>query len=138
MARVAEPDLTPGGLVPASPPDDGEDAATGRRRLDAPRGDLARPQHQGHVDQQLSRGDLRDHRREVAHPGAPETQKALALGGGDKGLSADNMQQTWDAITGAAPRGVCFGWNFFVKDHPMLTPSQTMARAPQPTMISYQ
>jgi hypothetical protein len=49
-----------------------------------------------------------------------------------------NMQQTWDAITGAAPRGVYFGWNFFVKDHPMLTPSQTMARAPQPTMISYQ
>src|SRR5262245_6343101 len=86
LARVAEPDLTPGGLVPASPPDDGEDAATGRRRLDAPRGDLARPQHQGHVDQQLSRGDLRDHRREVAHPGAPETQKALARGVGTRGF----------------------------------------------------
>jgi hypothetical protein len=31
-----------------------------------------------------------------------------------------------------APRHVCFGWkNFFVKDHPMLTPAQAMARSPQ-------
>lgn len=48
-------------------------------------------------------------------------------------------QQTWDAITQAAPPGVFFGWkNFFVKDHPMLTPSQTMAETPTPVMISYQ
>jgi hypothetical protein len=48
-------------------------------------------------------------------------------------------QQTWDAVLGAAPRGVYFGWkNFFRKDHPMITPSKTMARAPQPVMISYQ
>jgi hypothetical protein len=48
-------------------------------------------------------------------------------------------QQTWDAVLGAAPHGVFFGWkNFFVKDHPMLTPSETMARTPQPFMISYQ
>lgn len=46
---------------------------------------------------------------------------------------------TWDAVTAAAPRGVFFGWkNFFVKDHPMLDPAQTMDRAPQPVMISYQ
>jgi hypothetical protein len=50
-----------------------------------------------------------------------------------------NKLQTWDAVTGAAPRHVYFGWkNFFVKDHPMLTPAQTMARSPQPVMISYQ
>ena len=50
-----------------------------------------------------------------------------------------NKVQTWDAVTGAAPRHVYFGWkNFFVKDHPMLTPTQTMARSPQPVMISYQ
>ena len=34
-----------------------------------------------------------------------------------------DKQQTWDAVTGAAPAGVFFGWkNFLVKDHPMLTP----------------
>ena len=48
-------------------------------------------------------------------------------------------QQTWNAVTGAAPAGVFFGWkNFYVKDHPMLGPQQTMARVPQPVMISYQ
>jgi hypothetical protein len=48
-------------------------------------------------------------------------------------------QQTWDAVLGAAPRGVYLGWkNFFRQDHPMLRPSQTMARTPQPVMISYQ
>jgi hypothetical protein len=50
-----------------------------------------------------------------------------------------NKDQTWDAVTAAAPRGVFFGWkNFFVKDHPMLDPQETMARTPQPVMISYQ
>jgi len=50
-----------------------------------------------------------------------------------------DKQQTWDAVTGAAPAGVFFGWkNFFVKDHPVLTPAETMAHAPQPVMISYQ
>jgi hypothetical protein len=48
-------------------------------------------------------------------------------------------QQTWDAITSSAPPGVPFGWkNFYVKDQPMLTPSQTMAATPQPVMISYE
>jgi hypothetical protein len=48
-------------------------------------------------------------------------------------------QQTWDAVTAAAPKGVFFGWkNFFVKDDPMLTPSETMRETPTPVMISYQ
>jgi hypothetical protein len=48
-------------------------------------------------------------------------------------------EATWDAVTGAAPRGVSFGWkNFLVKDHPMLTPAQTMTKVPAPVMISYQ
>jgi hypothetical protein len=48
-------------------------------------------------------------------------------------------EQTWEAVLGAAPRGVFFGWkNFYVKDHPMLTPDETMAHHPQPVMISYQ
>ncbi len=42
-------------------------------------------------------------------------------------------------VTSAAPPGVFFGWkNFLVKDHPMMSPEQTMARSPQPVMISYQ
>jgi len=48
-------------------------------------------------------------------------------------------QQTWDSVIGAAPAGVFFGWkNFYVKDHPVLSPRQTMARTPEPVMISYQ
>jgi hypothetical protein len=51
----------------------------------------------------------------------------------------ENKDQTWDAVTSAAPAGVFFGWkNFFVKDHPMMSPQQTMARTPQPVMISSQ
>ena len=50
-----------------------------------------------------------------------------------------NKQQTWQAVTGAAPNHVSFGWkNFYVKDHPMLSPRQTMAKIPRPMMISYQ
>jgi len=50
-----------------------------------------------------------------------------------------NKQQTWQAVTGAAPHHVSFGWkNFYVKDHPMLSPRQTMAKIPRPMMISYQ
>jgi hypothetical protein len=48
-------------------------------------------------------------------------------------------QDTWDAVTAAAPPRVSFGWkNFLVKDHPMLTPGQTMTKSPAPVMISYQ
>ncbi len=50
-----------------------------------------------------------------------------------------DKHQTWVVITRAAPPGVFFGWkNFFLKDHPMLTPQQTMAHRPLPVMISYQ
>jgi hypothetical protein len=48
-------------------------------------------------------------------------------------------QQTWDAVTSAAPPGVPFGWkNFLVKDQPMLSPAQTMTTTPSPVLISYQ
>ncbi len=48
-------------------------------------------------------------------------------------------QDTWNAVTAAAPSGVLFGWkDFLVKDHPMLTPRQTMTKSPAPVMISYQ
>jgi hypothetical protein len=48
-------------------------------------------------------------------------------------------RQTWRAVTRAAPPHVSFGWkNFYTKDHPMLSPRQTMARTPKPVMISYQ
>ncbi|MGD0376083.1 MAG: hypothetical protein ABSB01_16025 [Streptosporangiaceae bacterium] len=55
-----------------------------------------------------------------------------------QGSPADK-QQTWNAVIKAAPAGVYFGWkNFYAKDHPMLGPRQTMARNPEPVMISYQ
>ena len=55
-----------------------------------------------------------------------------------QGTPADK-QQTWHAITGAAPAGVFFGWkNFYVKDHPMMSPQQTVATDPHLNMISYQ
>jgi hypothetical protein len=48
-------------------------------------------------------------------------------------------QDTWDAVTASAPPGMYFGWkNFLVKDHPMLTPGETMTKSPAPVMISYQ
>ena len=48
-------------------------------------------------------------------------------------------QQTWQAITRAAPAGVFFGWkDFYAKDHPMLSAPQTITRTPQLSMISYQ
>jgi hypothetical protein len=50
-----------------------------------------------------------------------------------------DKEQTWDAITKAAPPGVFFGWkDFYVKDHPMLDPQQTIDRTPKLSMISYQ
>jgi hypothetical protein len=48
-------------------------------------------------------------------------------------------QDTWNAVTPAAPAGIFFGWkNFLVKDHPMLSPRETMSKTPTPVMISYQ
>jgi hypothetical protein len=50
-----------------------------------------------------------------------------------------DKQQTWEAITSAAPAGVFFGWkNFYVKDHPMMSPRQTIMRTPRLSMISYE
>jgi hypothetical protein len=50
-----------------------------------------------------------------------------------------DKQQTWQTITRAAPAGVFFGWkNFYVKDHPTLSPRQTIMRTPRLSMISYQ
>jgi hypothetical protein len=50
-----------------------------------------------------------------------------------------NKEQTWEAVTAAAPPGVFFGWkDFYVKDHPMLDPRQTIERTPHLSMISYQ
>jgi hypothetical protein len=55
-----------------------------------------------------------------------------------QGTPADKLQ-TWNAVTATAPPGVFFGWkNFYAKDHPTLSPVQTMANIPQPVMISYQ
>jgi hypothetical protein len=53
--------------------------------------------------------------------------------------SPGDKAQTWEAVTAAAPPGVFFGWkDFYVKDHPMLDPRQTIERTPHLSMISYQ
>jgi hypothetical protein len=50
-----------------------------------------------------------------------------------------NKLQTWEAVFSAAPAGVFFGWkDFYAKDHPMLSPRQTIERTPRLSMISYQ
>jgi hypothetical protein len=50
-----------------------------------------------------------------------------------------DKEQTWQTITRAAPSGVFFGWkNFYVKDHPTLSPRQTIMRTPRLSMVSYQ
>jgi hypothetical protein len=48
-------------------------------------------------------------------------------------------QETWNAVTKAAPPGVFFGWkNFYRMDHPTLSPHETMDKIPAPVVISYQ
>ncbi|BCJ35713.1 hypothetical protein Athai_32160 [Actinocatenispora thailandica] len=53
--------------------------------------------------------------------------------------SPDLKDETWSGVVGARPDGVALGWkNFCTKDHPMLSPGQTLAKQPRPDMISYQ
>jgi len=51
-----------------------------------------------------------------------------------------DKQATWRAVREGAPTGVGWGWkNFLHKDHPMLTPAQTMHDVhPAPDLITYQ
>ena len=55
-----------------------------------------------------------------------------------QGTPADK-QETWQAVARAAPAGVFFGWkNFYTKDHPTMSPQQTVATDRHLSMISYQ
>ncbi len=46
---------------------------------------------------------------------------------------------TWESVVGARPSDLPMGWkNFYDEDKPMLTPQQTMAYEPKPSMVSYQ
>jgi hypothetical protein len=47
---------------------------------------------------------------------------------------------TWKVVKDNLPAAVHWlGWkDFYVKDHPMLSPTETMAKVPTPVMISYQ
>jgi hypothetical protein len=55
-----------------------------------------------------------------------------------QGTPGDKLK-TWMVISRAAPAGVFFGWkDFYVEDHPMMSPRQTIARTPSLSMISYQ
>lgn len=47
--------------------------------------------------------------------------------------------ETWQAITAAAPAGIQFGWkNFFTRDSPTISPADTMSKRPTPTLVSYE
>lgn len=77
---------------------------------------------------------LRDEKR--IDTGRDEVQVLVHMDGQGTPVLKDG---TWRAVTGAAPKGVPFGWkNFYDEDHPMLTPAQTMAKRPKPFMVSYQ
>lgn len=48
-------------------------------------------------------------------------------------------RDTWRALQRDAPAGVHWGWkNFTRKDHPMLTPPETIQIQPTPSLITYQ
>ncbi|WP_143027612.1 hypothetical protein [Lentzea albidocapillata] len=48
-------------------------------------------------------------------------------------------ESTWDSVVEARPGDLPMGWkNFYDEDKPMLTPEQTMAHEPKPSMVSYQ
>jgi len=79
-------------------------------------------------------GEIRDEQRLDTH----DDDLAIVMDMDGQGAPA-TKQQTWGVVTSAAPQGALFGWkNFFAKDQPMLDPSQTMTRVPQPVMISYE
>jgi len=66
----------------------------------------------------------------------PEIQLLIHMDGNGTPALKD---ETWRAVTAAAPPGLPLGWkNFYAEDTPMLTPTQTMAHQPAPLMISYQ
>ncbi len=47
--------------------------------------------------------------------------------------------ETWAAVTDAAPPRILFGWkNFYRNDTPTATPEQTMNKRPTPLLISYE
>jgi hypothetical protein len=53
--------------------------------------------------------------------------------------SPNAKDQTWRAITDAAPPGIGFAWkNFFEKDSPTLSAADTMSKKPTPALISYE
>jgi len=63
---------------------------------------------------------------------------ALVVHMDGQGTPASKLN-TWNAVVRNAPPGVFLGWkNFYDKDHPTLSPLQTMANNPEPVMISYQ
>jgi hypothetical protein len=66
------------------------------------------------------------------------TELALLVHMDGQGGAAQKLA-TWRSVRTARPPHTPLGWkNFYDEDHPMFTPGQTMARRPQPVMISYQ
>jgi hypothetical protein len=79
-------------------------------------------------------GEIQDEQRLDTH----NDDLAIVMDMDGQGTPA-MKQATWQFVTATAPPGVSFGWkDFFVKDQPMLNPSQTVEMAPQSVMISYE
>ncbi|MGH3744637.1 MAG: hypothetical protein ACRDTP_07255 [Mycobacteriales bacterium] len=77
----------------------------------------------------------------LGHEAALETgndQVAVLIHADGQGSRPDK-EATWRGVIGAAPPGVWFGWkNFYKQDPQMASPTATVARKPQPVMVSYQ
>jgi hypothetical protein len=82
-------------------------------------------------------------------------RKSMVLNESDLNTSHDNLavlvhmdgqgfpydkDATWKVVKSVIPSGVKWlGWkDFYTKDHPMITPEETMSKKPTPVMISYQ
>lgn len=66
----------------------------------------------------------------------PELATVIQMDGQGSQAAKD---ETWAAVTAAAPPGTPFGWkNFYRADDTLLDPAATMAKSPTPVLISYE
>lgn len=66
----------------------------------------------------------------------PELATVIQMDGQGSQAAKD---ETWAAVTAAAPPGTPFGWkNFYRRDSTLLDPAGTMAKLPTPVLVSYE
>ena len=73
---------------------------------------------------------------DIGFPAHPELAVVVQMDGQGTPKLKD---ETWAAVTAAAPADTRFGWKDFLRnDTPTLTPAQTMTKTPTPDLISYE